>query len=174
MPVITFTLNGKPVSVNADKDEELLWVLGDRLGVKGPKYGCGLGLCGACTSHIDGVARRTCITPVGTVEGHNVTTIEGIAQDGKLHPVQEAWIANDVAQCGYCQQGQIMQAISLLKQNPNPTDDDIDEAMSGNLCRCGTYFRIRSAIKEVAAGKYNWERRVTPDSPNSLWGTVTG
>jgi isoquinoline 1-oxidoreductase subunit alpha len=151
MPLITFTLNGRTVSVNADDDEELLWVLHDRLGVKGPKYGCGMGLCGACTSHIDGVARRTCITSVGTVAGHQVTTIEGIAQDGSLHPVQEAWIDNDVAQCGYCQAGQIMQAISLLNQNPSPTDDDIDEAMGGNLCRCGTYFRIRSAIKAVAA-----------------------
>jgi isoquinoline 1-oxidoreductase alpha subunit len=173
MPVITFTLNGHPVSVDADHEEELLWVLNDRLGVKGPKYGCGMGLCGACTSHVDGIARRTCITTVGSVADHQVTTIEGIAQDGWLHPVQQAWIDTDVAQCGYCQAGQIMQAISLLRQNPHPTDDDINEAMAGNLCRCGTYFRIRSAIKRVAAGNYNAPRRVPPDSPDSPWGTAS-
>ena len=154
MPTITFTLNGNPVSVDADNDEELLWVLRDRMKVRGLKYGCGMGLCGACTSHIDGVARRTCITPVGKVAGHNVTTIDGLAKGDQLHPVQQAWIDNDVAQCGYCQAGQIMQAVSLLNQNPHPTDADIDDAMGGNLCRCGTYFRIRSAIKEVASGKY--------------------
>jgi aerobic-type carbon monoxide dehydrogenase small subunit (CoxS/CutS family) len=153
MPVITFNLNNKPVSVDADNDEELLWVLRDRLDVKGLKFGCGMGLCGACTSHIDGVAKRTCITSVEDVAGRNVTTIDGLATDGVLHPVQQAWIDNDVAQCGYCQAGQIMQAVSLLNQNPNPSDADIDEAMGGNLCRCGTYFRIRSAIKQVAAGK---------------------
>ena len=112
-----------------------------------------MGLRGACTSHIDGVARRTCITPVSAVANKNVTTIEGLAKDGRLHPVQQAWIDNDVAQCGYCQAGQIMQAVSLLNQNPKPSDADIDEAMGGNLCRCGTYFRIRSAIKQVAAGR---------------------
>ena len=154
MPVITFNLNGNPVSVDADKDEELLWVLRDRMDVKGLKYGCGMGLCGACTSHIDGVARRTCITPVSSIEGKNVMTIDGLAQGGQLHPVQKSWVDNDVAQCGFCQAGQIMQAVSLLNQNPNPNDDDIDSAMGGNLCRCGTYFRIRSAIKEVAAGKH--------------------
>ena len=174
MPVITFNLNGNPVSIDVDKDEELLWVLRDRMKVLGPKFGCGMGLCGACTSHINGKAQRTCITPVGSVQGKNVTTIEGIAKDGKLHPVQQAWIDNDVAQCGFCQQGQIMQAISLLNQNPNPTDGDIDEAMGGNLCRCGTYFRIRSAIKDVAAGKYNKERLAAADSPGSPWGTVKG
>ena len=150
MPVITFNLNGNPVSVDADKDEELLWVLRDRMDVHGLKYGCGMGLCGACTSHIDGVARRTCITSVGSIEGKNITTVEGLAKGGELHPVQKAWVDNDVAQCGFCQAGQIMQAVSLLNQNPKPTDQDIDEAMGGNLCRCGTYFRIRSAIKQVA------------------------
>ena len=154
MPVITFNLNGNPVSVDADKDEELLWVLRDRMDVYGLKYGCGMGLCGACTSHIDGVAKRTCIIPMSSIEGKNVTTIEGLAQGGELHPVQKAWVDNDVAQCGFCQAGQIMQAVSLLNQKPNPTDADIDSAMGGNLCRCGTYFRIRSAIKEVAAGKH--------------------
>ena len=153
MPVITFNLNGNPVSVDADKDEELLWVLRDRLNVTGLKYGCGMGLCGACTSHINGVAKRTCITPVGSIQGQNITTIEGLAQGDTLHPVQAAWLDNDVAQCGYCQAGQIMQAVALLNKNPNPTDDDIDDAMGGNLCRCGTYFRIRSAIKQVAAAK---------------------
>jgi aerobic-type carbon monoxide dehydrogenase small subunit (CoxS/CutS family) len=150
MPVITFHLNGNPVSVDADKDEELLWVLRDRLDVKGLKFGCGMGLCGACTSHINGKATRVCVTPVGAVSGKNVTTIEGLANDGELHPVQQAWIDNDVAQCGYCQAGHIMQAVSLLNHNPDPTDTDIDEAMGGSLCRCGTYFRIRSAIKNVA------------------------
>jgi isoquinoline 1-oxidoreductase subunit alpha len=153
MPVITFNLNGSPVSVDADNDEELLWVLRDRLDVKGLKFGCGMGLCGACTSHIDGVAKRTCITSVGDIAGHDITTIDGLAQGGVLHPVQQAWIDNDVAQCGYCQAGQIMQAVSLLNTNSNPSDADIDEAMGGNLCRCGTYFRIRSSIKQVAAGK---------------------
>ena len=153
MPNITFTLNGNPVTVDADKDEELLWVLRDRLDVHGLKYGCGMGLCGACTSHIDGEARRTCITPVGSVAGKEVTTIDGLAKGDQLHPVQQAWIDNDVAQCGYCQAGQIMSAVALLNKNPHPTDSDIDTAMGGNLCRCGTYFRIRNAIKQVAAGK---------------------
>jgi len=174
MPVITFNLNGNPVSVDADNDEELLWVLRDRLDVKGLKFGCGMGLCGACTSHIDGVARRTCITPVSSVAGHNVTTIDGLAKGGELHPVQKAWIDNDVAQCGYCQAGQIMQAASLLNQNPNPTDDDIDEAMGGNLCRCGTYFRIRSAIKSVAAGNYSAPYKTGSAAPGSPWGTTNG
>ena len=154
MPVITFNLNGNPVSVDADKDEELLWVLRDRMDVHGLKYGCGMGLCGACTSHIDGVARRTCIMPMSKVEGKSVTTIDGLAKGNELHPVQKAWVDNDVSQCGYCQAGQIMQAVSLLNQKPDPTDEDIDQAMGGNLCRCGTYFRIRSAIKKVAAGEY--------------------
>jgi len=154
MPVITFNLNGNPVSVDADKDEELLWVLRDRMDVHGLKYGCGMGLCGACTSHIDGVARRTCITPMSSIEGKSVMTIDGLAKGNELHPVQKAWADNDVAQCGYCQAGQIMQAVSLLNEKPNPTDEDIDTAMGGNLCRCGTYLRIRSAIKRVASGDY--------------------
>jgi aerobic-type carbon monoxide dehydrogenase small subunit (CoxS/CutS family) len=174
MPEITFNLNGNPVTVNADDDEELLWVLRDRLHVHGLKYGCGMGLCGACTSHIDGVARRTCITEVGSVQGKNITTIEGIAKNGELHPVQQAWIDNDVAQCGYCQAGQIMQAVSLLNQNPNPSDADIDEAMGGNLCRCGTYFRIRDSIKKVAAGKYNGTKKAGQPVSGSLWGTTNG
>ena len=167
MPVITFNLNGKPVSVDADKDEGLLYVLRDRLGVTGPKYGCGVGLDGVCTSLIDGKAVRTCITPVGAVEGHQVTTIEGLAKDGVLHPIQKAWVDTDVAQCGYCQAGQIMQAVSLLHENPHPTDDDIDRAMGGNLCRCGTYFRIRTAIKRVAAGEY--DNFQLPPEPRTLY-----
>jgi isoquinoline 1-oxidoreductase alpha subunit len=152
MPVITFNLNGTPVSVDADNDEELLWVLRDRLDVKGLKFGCGMGVCGACTSHVNGEAKRMCITPVSTVAGQEITTIDGLAQGGVLHPLQQAWIDQDVAQCGYCQAGQIMSAAALLSKNKNPSDADIDEAMGGNLCRCGTYFRIRSAIKQVAAG----------------------
>ena len=174
MPEITFNLNGNPVTVDADNDEELLWVLRDRLHVHGLKYGCGMGLCGACTSHINGVARRTCITEVGDVQGKNVMTIEGLAKNGELHPVQQAWIDNDVAQCGYCQAGQIMQAVSLLNQNPNPSDADIDEAMGGNLCRCGTYFRIRDSIKKVAAGKYSGTRKAGQPVSGSLWGTTNG
>ena len=174
MPEITFNLNGNPVTVNADDDEELLWVLRDRLHVHGLKYGCGMGLCGACTSHIDGVARRTCIAPMSSIAGKNVTTIEGLAKDGELHPVQKAWIDNDVAQCGYCQAGQIMQAVSLLNQNPNPSDADIDEAMGGNLCRCGTYFRIRDSIKKVAAGKYNAPYKTGQAVSGSPWGTTNG
>ena len=174
MPEITFNLNGNPVTVDADNDEELLWVLRDRLHVHGLKYGCGMGLCGACTSHIDGVARRTCIAPMSSIAGKNVTTIEGLAKNGELHDVQKAWIDNDVAQCGYCQAGQIMQAVSLLNQNPNPSDADIDEAMGGNLCRCGTYFRIRDSIKKVAAGKYNAPYKTGQPVSGSPWGTTNG
>ena len=145
----TFHLNGADVSVDAVADLPLLWVLRDLLGVTGPKYGCGVGVCGACTSHLDGDAFRPCITPVADVVGHDVTTIEGLGADG-LHPVQQAWIDEDVAQCGFCQPGQIMSAAALLATNANPTDADIDAAMSDNVCRCGTYCRIRSAIKRAA------------------------
>ncbi len=154
MPTINFTVDGKPVSVNADNNEELLWVLRDRLGIHSVKYGCGVGLDGVCTAIVNGNAVRTCITPVGSVAGGKVTTVAGLSDGEHLHPVQQAWIDNDVAQCGYCQAGQIMSAVALLNKNPHPNDDDIDKAMAGNLCRCGTYFRIRSAIKDVAAGKY--------------------
>jgi isoquinoline 1-oxidoreductase alpha subunit len=149
VPNQTFHLNGADVSVDAVADLPLLWVLRDLLGVTGPKYGCGVGVCGACTSHLDGDAFRPCITPVGDVVGHDVTTIEGLGADG-LHPVQQAWVDEDVAQCGFCQPGQIMTAAALLATNPNPTDADIDLAMSDNVCRCGTYCRIRSAIKRAA------------------------
>lgn len=149
MPNHTFTLNGSPVSVEAPDDLDLLWVLRDKLGVRGPKYGCGIDVCKACTSHLDGEAFNPCVTPVADVEGREVTTIEGLADGDTLHPVQEAWIAQDVAQCGYCQPGQIMAAVALLKRTKNPTDADIDAIE--NVCRCGTYFRIREAIKAAAA-----------------------
>jgi isoquinoline 1-oxidoreductase subunit alpha len=149
LPQQTFHLNGTDVSVDAVADLPLLWVLRDLLHVTGPKYGCGVGVCGACTSHLDGDAFRPCITPVADVVGHEVTTIEGLGADG-LHPVQQAWIEEDVAQCGFCQPGQIMTAAALLATNPDPTDADIDAAMSENVCRCGTYCRIRDAIKRAA------------------------
>jgi isoquinoline 1-oxidoreductase alpha subunit len=156
MPTFKFTVDGKPVTVNADSNEELLWVLRDRLGIHSVRYGCGVGLDGVCTALVNGEAVRTCITPVSALAtpGSNVTTVAGLSDGEHLHPVQQAWIDNDVAQCGYCQAGQIMSAVALLKKHPNPTDEQIDQGMAGNLCRCGTYFRIRSAIKDVAAGKY--------------------
>jgi isoquinoline 1-oxidoreductase alpha subunit len=128
----------------------LLWVLRDILDLKGAKFGCGIGLCGACTVHLGGRAVRSCLTQVGSVGDQPITTIEGLSSDG-LHPVQVAWEAVDVPQCGYCQSGQIMSAVALLKQNPHPTDEDIDSTMSGNLCRCGTYARIRQAVHAAAA-----------------------
>ncbi|RKG53481.1 (2Fe-2S)-binding protein [Corallococcus sp. AB011P] len=150
MPAHSFLLNGQPVSVESPADLPLLWVLRDVLGVTGPKYGCGVGVCGACTSHLDGEAFRPCLHPVGDIEGREVKTIEGLADASGLHPVQEAWIAEDVAQCGFCQPGQIMAAVALLRKNPQPTDADIDAAMSDNVCRCGTYVRIRAAIHRAA------------------------
>ena len=149
MPNYTFTLNGSPVTVDAPADLDLLWVLRDKLGVRGPKYGCGINVCKACTSHLDGKAFNPCVTPVSEVGGREVTTIEGLADGETLHPVQEAWIAQDVAQCGYCQPGQIMAAVDLLRRTKNPTDADIDAIE--NVCRCGSYFRIREAIKAAAA-----------------------
>lgn len=128
----------------------LLWVLRDELGITGPKYGCGIAQCGVCTVHIDGEAMRSCSVPVGDVDGP-VTTVEGLGTPNTLHAVQQAWVEHQVAQCGYCQSGQIMQAASLLQENTNPSDADIDDAMSGNLCRCGTYPRIRAAVKSAAA-----------------------
>ena len=145
----TFTLNGKSTTVNVDPQMPLLWVLRDTLDLTGTKFGCGMALCGACTVHIDGEAARSCITPVSSVQGKKVTTIEGLSADGS-HPVQKAWIAEDVPQCGYCQSGQIMSAVALLSKKPKPSDADIDDAMSGNICRCGTYQRIRKAIHRAA------------------------
>ena len=142
-----FSVNGTLHDVGAADDTPLLWVLRDELGLTGTKYGCGIAQCGACTVHIDGVAARACQVAVGTVEGAEVVTIEGLAEAGSRHPVQEAWIEAQVAQCGYCQSGQIMQAASLLAGNPTPSDETIDAVMSGNLCRCGTYPRIRAAIR---------------------------
>lgn len=149
MPTFTFTLNGQPTTVEAAADSPLLYILRDQLGVTGPKYGCGVGICKACTSHLDGQGFNPCTTPVADCDGGTVVTIEGLADGDALHPVQQAWIDEDVAQCGFCQPGQIMAAVALLAENPNPTDADID-AME-NVCRCGTYVRIRRAIKRAAA-----------------------
>ena len=146
---IEFTLNGKAQRVNVAPSMPLLWVLRDTLGMMGTKFGCGMALCGACTVHINGEAVRSCATPVSNVAGKQVVTIEGLSED-RSHPVQRAWSALDVAQCGYCQVGQIMQAASLLTRTPNPDDQDIDRAMAGNICRCGTYQRIRAAIHAAA------------------------
>jgi isoquinoline 1-oxidoreductase alpha subunit len=149
MPTYAFNLNGNPVSVTAPSDMPLLWVLRDQLGITGPKYGCGVGVCRACTSHINGQAAQICTVTISQAAGKNVVTIEGLAKNGRLHPVQQAWLDDDVAQCGYCQPGQIMQAAAMLKTNKAPTDADIDGIM--NVCRCGTYCRIRTAIKRAAA-----------------------
>ena len=146
----SLTVNGKQHEVDVDENMPLLWVLRDELGITGPKYGCGIAQCGACTVHVDGVAVRSCQLAIGDLDGE-VTTIEGLGTPQTLHAVQAAWIEHQVAQCGYCQSGQIMQAASLLNLNPEPTDEDIDAAMSGNLCRCGTYVRIRAAVKTAAA-----------------------
>lgn len=141
--MIVFNVNGKERRVEVSPDNPLLWVLREKLGLSGSKYGCGEGLCGACTVHIDGLPQRSCITPVGDVQGKRVLTIEGIPEN---NPVKRAWLDQEVSQCGYCQPGQIMSAVALLEKKPAPTDADIDSAMSGNLCRCGTYGRIRRAI----------------------------
>ncbi|MDR6498849.1 isoquinoline 1-oxidoreductase alpha subunit [Burkholderia ambifaria] len=144
--MITLTVNGSEQHFDGNPDMPLLWYLRDVLGHTGTKFGCGMALCGACTVHLDGVAIRSCITPVAPASGKRVTTIEGLSTD-LTHPLQQAWQELNVAQCGYCQSGQIMQAASLLKTNPHPSDADIDDAMSGNICRCGTYTRIRAAIR---------------------------
>jgi isoquinoline 1-oxidoreductase alpha subunit len=145
------TVNGQTYEVDVPPDMPLLWVIRDVIGLTGTKFGCGIAACGACTVHLDGVAVRSCALPVGSVNS-KVTTIEGLSAKGD-HPVQKAWLKNMVPQCGYCQSGQIMQAASLLKMNPKPSDEDIDAAMAGNICRCGTYTRIRTAIKEAAGVK---------------------
>jgi isoquinoline 1-oxidoreductase alpha subunit len=148
-----FMLNGKAVTVNAESDTPLLWVIRDELGYTGTKFGCGAGLCGACTVHVDGKAIRSCQTAVSQVEGRKITTIEAMAASPVGKKVQAAWIELDVPQCGYCQSGQIMSAVALLSTNPKPTDADIDAAMAGNICRCGTYPRIRAAIHAAAGTK---------------------
>ncbi|SJL82549.1 (2Fe-2S)-binding protein [Vibrio palustris] len=144
-----FILNGEPVAVDVDGDTPLLWVIRDELNMTGTKFGCGIGTCGACTVHVGGRATRSCTTPVSAVENANITTIEGLSEEG-AHPVQVVWQKHQVPQCGYCQSGQIMQAVALLEDIPNPSDDDIDAVMSGNLCRCMTYVRIREAVREAA------------------------
>lgn len=146
-----FTINGTPHSFEGDPETPLLWYLRDIAGMSGTKFGCGMALCGACTVHVDGTAVRSCQTRVADIDGQEVVTIEGLSADGS-HPVQKAWRELNVVQCGYCQSGQIMQAASLLKKTPNPSDADIDAAMSGNICRCGTYPRVREAIKLAAKG----------------------
>jgi aerobic-type carbon monoxide dehydrogenase small subunit (CoxS/CutS family) len=152
MASFTLRVNGRARQLDADPGTPLLWILRDVLNLTGTKYGCGIAQCGACTVHLDGAAIRSCVTPVGSVGNRAVITIEGLSPDGS-HPVQRAWIAEDVAQCGYCQSGQVMSAAALLSTHPAPSDAEIDEAMSGNLCRCGTYDRIRRAMHRAAGGR---------------------
>lgn len=149
--MVKLRVNGQERSFDGDPSMPLLWFLRDELGLTGTKFGCGIAACGACTVHVDGGAVRSCQTAMGDIEGVEVVTIEGLDPQGK-HPVQRAWVENNVPQCGYCQAGQIMTAVAFLKDTPKPTDDDIDSAMSGNICRCGTYQRIRAAIKQAAKG----------------------
>jgi len=146
----SFWVNGIQQTVDVDPSKPLLWVIREQLALTGTKFGCGIAQCGACTVHIDGEAMRSCVTPVSAVEGKQLTTIEGLGlESGELHPLQQAWVEHQVPQCGYCQSGQLMSASALLANNPNPTDTEIDEAMEGNICRCGMYGRIRNAIKSV-------------------------
>jgi isoquinoline 1-oxidoreductase alpha subunit len=149
MAVMTLQVNGKRRQIDVDPQTPLLWVLRDHLDLIGTKYGCGVGACGACTVHLDGVATRSCLLPVSVVGDKPVLTIEGLSATG-THPVQKAWLEHDVSQCGYCQAGQMMNAAALLKRTPNPTDEQIDAAMSGNICRCGTYLRVKAAIKTAS------------------------
>jgi isoquinoline 1-oxidoreductase subunit alpha len=150
MPRYNLAVNGQPRAFEAAADTPLLWVLRDTLNLPGTKYGCGIGQCGTCTIHLNGVPMRSCMLPVSVAAGMQITTIEGLSPDGS-HPLQQAWMEHDVAQCGYCQPGQIMSAAALLRGNPEPTDEDIDNALAGNLCRCGTYVRIRAAVRTAAA-----------------------
>ncbi len=147
--MVTFTLNGQSHQVDVSEDTPLLWVIRDTIKLTGTKFGCGMGLCGACTVHLNGTPTRSCLTPIGTVEGADVTTIEGLSPGG-VHAVQQAWVEEQVPQCGYCQSGQIMSAVGLLAEIDDPTDEDIDEAMTGNVCRCGAYNAIRRAIHRAA------------------------
>ncbi len=149
MAVINLVVNGKKQQVDVDPKTPVLWVLREHLNLPGTKYGCGIAQCGACTIHLEGTAVRSCQLPVSAVENKSITTIEGLSEKGD-HPVQKAWLEHDVAQCGYCQTGQIMTAAALLKRTPHPTDVEIDSAMNGNICRCGTYLRIRAAVKTAA------------------------
>jgi isoquinoline 1-oxidoreductase subunit alpha len=147
---VKFQINGKAVAANAEPDTPLLWVIRDEMGMTGTKFGCGMALCGACTVHVNGVPVRSCQTPLSSVSGKKVSTVEGLSKNNS-HPLQMAWIKHDVPQCGYCQSGQLMSASALLANNKNPSDADIDAAMAGNICRCGTYPRIRAAIKDAAS-----------------------
>jgi len=149
MSTYNLKINGEIHSVEADSDTPLLWVLRDQLDLLGTKYGCGIGQCGTCTVHVNGAPLRSCMQQVSQLQGMDIVTIEGLSKEGD-HPVQKAWLEHDVPQCGYCQSGQIMTAVALLKNNPNPTDEDIDAAMEGNICRCGTYVRIKQAIKTAS------------------------
>jgi aerobic-type carbon monoxide dehydrogenase small subunit (CoxS/CutS family) len=149
--MISLNINGRVLRADVEPDTPLLWALRDGLGLTGTKFGCGMAQCGACTVHLDGEPIRSCVTPVSAVGDRKVTTIEGLSPDGS-HPVQRAWVAEQVPQCGYCQSGQIMTAAALLAKHPRPTDEDIDRAMAGNICRCGTYQRIRKAIRAAASG----------------------
>lgn len=149
--MVQLTINGSPKTIEADPDKPILWAIREDLGLTGTKFGCGVSLCGACTVHLDGEAIRSCITPLSAAEGRSLTTIEGVAApDGTLHAVQAAWIKHQVPQCGYCQSGQIMSAVALLKETPNPSDEEIETFMAGNICRCGMYGRIKAAIKTAA------------------------
>jgi aerobic-type carbon monoxide dehydrogenase small subunit (CoxS/CutS family) len=150
MPTYNLKINGQQKEVVVDADTPLLWVLRDHLNMVGTKFGCGIAQCGACTVHVDGKATRSCSTPVASLQDKSVVTIEGLSEKGD-HPVQKAWLEHDVPQCGYCQAGQIMNAVALLEENPNPSDQDIDLAMNGNICRCGTYLRIKAAIKTASS-----------------------
>lgn len=149
----TLIINGKEYIIDVDENMPLLWFLRDRLEYTGTKFGCGMGLCGACTVHVDGLATRSCVMPVSAVAGKSITTIEGLSEHGD-HPLQKAWLNNKVPQCGYCQAGQIMNAASFLEDTPQPTSEEIDTAMQGNICRCGTYQRIKQAISEAATEMY--------------------
>ncbi len=159
--MISLSVNGEARELDVDPSTPLLWVLRDTLGLTGTKYSCGIAVCGSCTVHVDGAPVRACVTPLSAVANKSITTIEGLSKDSS-HPVQRAWIALDVPQCGYCQSGQIMNAAALLATNPKPTDADIDQAMSGVLCRCGTYSRIRRAIKQAAEQKAKGRRHERP------------
>ena len=159
MPNYTLEITKNQTAIQAEADMPLLWALRDNAGLTGSKFGCGIGQCGACTVHVNGAPVRSCLTSVSSVAGQRITTIEGLATSNQLHVLQQVWIDQDVAQCGYCQAGQLMSAAALLERNPKPTDDDIDNAMSGNYCRCGTYIRIRKAI-HTAASFYNAAQEV--------------
>ena len=158
MTAITINVNGKQQAVEVSPEMPLLWVLRDTLGLTGTKFGCGMAMCGACTIHLNGEAVRSCVTPISSAVGKKITTIEGLSPNVS-HPLQIAWVQNNVPQCGYCQSGQIMQAAALLKKKPKPTDDDIDAAMKGNICRCGTYQRIRQAIKLASSQRAQGVRK---------------